>query len=173
VTGPRDRLHGALFGALATGLPPLSPPDDLRARLMRALDGPARYLPFCSDLAAAFDIPAAEMKSLLLAIDEPGRWTTGIEPIQGFLHFRPGSRHQGLHGGFVRMHRGMLFPLHRHRQRELTYVLEGALIDDGGVRKGPGSAFDMAAGSAHSLAVSGEGDALVALLHGGIEMLGT
>lgn len=168
-----EPLDTALFGALASSLEPQAPPGGLRARLMQALDGPARYLPFCAELATAFDLSPAAMKSLLFSIDEPGRWTTGIEPIQGFLHFSPGPRHLGLHGGFVRMRRGMLFPLHRHRQRELTFVLDGTLVDDRGLRQGPGGSFDMAAGSAHTLAVSGDGDALVALLHGGIDMLGT
>jgi hypothetical protein len=161
-----------VFEQLASSLPPATPPGALRSRLMDAVSGPARYLPFCADLAQRFALSPAEMRALLSQIDEPGRWTPGIEPIQGFLDFRPGPPLLGMHGGFVRMRQGMHFPLHRHRRRELTYVLEGVLLDGTGERRGPGQVFDMAAGSAHSLTAVGTGDALVALLHGGIDMLG-
>lgn len=172
MTAERDAMDGAVLDALAAGLDAVPAPASLRARLMDSVAGPAKYLPFCADLARHFDVPGPRMKELLFQIDEPGRWTPGIEPIQGFLHFRPGARHRGLHGGFVRMRRGTAFPLHRHRDRELTYVLEGTLIDDRGEHRGPGGIFDMEGGSRHALAVAGDGDALVALLHGGIEMLG-
>jgi mannose-6-phosphate isomerase-like protein (cupin superfamily) len=167
-----ETIDAAVFGTLASSLEPLQAPADLRARLLASVTGPAKYLPFCAELAAHFDLSGPRMKELLSQIDEPGRWTAGIEPIQGFLHFPPGARHEGLHGGFVRMRRGTLFPLHRHRQRELMYVLEGAVMDDQGRRLGPGGAFEMPAGSSHSLTVPGEDDVLIALLHGGIEMLG-
>jgi hypothetical protein len=161
------------FEELAGALDPLPPPSALRARLMGAVDGPAKYLPFCGPLATQFDLPHERMKALLLQIDEPGRWVPGLDPLQGFLHFRPGPRFDGLHGGFARMRRGMQFPLHRHRDREVTYVLEGHVADDAGRWRGPGGAFDMPVGSDHTLTVSGDGDCLVAILHGGIEMLGT
>jgi hypothetical protein len=173
MTPDHETLDGEFFGALSASLEPLSAPVELRARVLASVAGPAKYHPFCAELAAHFDLPAARIKELLSQIDEPGRWTTGIEPIQGFLHFSPGARHEGLHGGFVRMRRGTLFPLHRHRQRELTYVLDGALVDDQGRREGPGGAFEQEAGSTHSLAVPPDADCLIALLHGGIDMLGT
>jgi anti-sigma factor ChrR (cupin superfamily) len=70
------------------------------------------------------------------------------------------------------MHRGAQVSHHRHVDREVTYVLEGALRDGEGVRFGPGHAIDMPPGSEHSLHVDGEEQALVALLHGAVEMLG-
>jgi hypothetical protein len=172
MTPDRESLDTELFGTLAASLEPFAAPPALRARLLASVAGPAKYLPFCAELAAHFDLPASRMRELLSQIDEPGRWTTGIEPIQGFLDFSPGVRHEGLHGGFVRMRRGTLFPLHRHHERELMYVLDGAVMDDQGRRLGPGGASDLPAGSSHSLVVPGEADALIALLHGGIEMLG-
>jgi anti-sigma factor ChrR (cupin superfamily) len=77
-----------------------------------------------------------------------------------------------LRAGIVRMQAGAGFPSHRHRDREITLVLEGRLVDDQGVQYGPGEALEMPEGSAHTLHVM-EGPAVLALLHGAVEMLGT
>jgi len=167
-----DTLEAHVFESVASTLDPVPVPPSARSRLMAEVTGRARFLPHAVALATHFDLGVEQMKDLLAAIDEPGRWTTGIEPIQGFLHFRPGPRCAELHGGFVRMRRGMAFPMHRHKHREVTYVLDGTLVDDRGNSRGPGGVFEMAAGSAHTLAVTGDDDCLIALLHGGIEMLG-
>jgi anti-sigma factor ChrR (cupin superfamily) len=104
-------------------------------------------------------------------IDDPRTWVLGVPPIQGHVNFRPGPSHAPLRGGFARMSGGMRLPEHRHTDRELTFVLEGELYDGAGNGYGPGDHIDMAPGSVHSLAVPDGGEALVALLHGRIEML--
>lgn len=101
-----------------------------------------------------------------------GQWTPGLSPVLGFFHFRPGPRLAPLRGGFVRMQEGAAFPLHRHRDRELTLVLEGQMVDGDGVRYEPGDALDMPQGSTHTLRVAEGGPVMLALLHGAIEMLG-
>ena len=50
-------------------------------------------------------------------------------------------------------------------------VLEGELVDGEGRSFGPGASMDMPPGSAHSLSVPEGKQAVVALLHGRIEML--
>jgi ChrR Cupin-like domain len=139
---------------------------------MSAIEGAARYLPFAQDLAEHFDLSARAARELLERIDASEAWTPGVSPILGFFHFRPGPRLAPLRAGFVRMQGGTGFPLHRHRDRELTLVLEGAMIDGDGVRYAPGVAIDMPPGSTHTLRAESEGPALLALLHGSIEMLG-
>lgn len=157
---------------LALAVDPIAPPPEARARLMAALEGPARYLPFCAELAGHFALPQARMRELLASIDAPGTWKLGTAPLEGHYNFRPGPELLPLHGGFVRLLAGTGFPLHRHRSRELTFVLSGRLYDDAGRRFPPGSAIAMAPGSAHSLSVTEEGPALLAVLSGGIELLG-
>jgi hypothetical protein len=157
---------------LAQALEPLPPPPDGRARLMAALAGPARYLPFCAELARHFALPESRMRELLACIDVPPHWKAGGSPLEGRYKFHPGPELAPLHGGFVRLLAGAGFPLHRHRDRELTFVLAGQIEDDRGTRFAPGSAIAMEAGSVHSLAVSGEAPALLAVLSGGIELLG-
>jgi hypothetical protein len=161
-----------VIDVLAQSLEPLAPPPDGRARLMAALEGPARYLPVCAELARHFALPESRMRELLACIDVPPQWKAGGTPLEGKYNFRPGPELAPLHGGFVRLLAGAGFPLHRHRDRELTFVLSGEIEDDKGTRFGPGSAIEMAAGSVHSLGVCSEAPALLAVLSGGIELLG-
>lgn len=160
------------FTLLSSELEAVSPPALLRSRLMSAIEGAARYLPFAAELAEHFDLSQAAARDLLLGIDGQDSWTSGVSPVLGFFHFRPGPRLAPLRGGFVRMQSGAQFPLHRHRDRELTLVLEGDMVDGEGVRYAPGEALDMPPGSTHTLRVADGSPALLALLHGSIEMLG-
>jgi hypothetical protein len=54
----------------------------------------------------------------------------------------------------------------------MTFVLAGSLRDGDGRSSGPGDPIDMPQGSIHTLGVPRGEDALVAILHGRIEMLG-
>jgi len=158
------------FLALAVAVTPVSVGSDARARFIDAMEA-ERYLPFLGELSARFDVAEDAMRALLTRIDEPGSWVRGVSPIQGHMNFRPGPRHAPLRGGFARMEGGMRLPHHRHTDRELTLVLEGELLDGEGRSYGPGASIDMPPGSAHSLSVPDGKQAVVALLHGRIEML--
>ncbi len=168
----KDPTVPGVLDLLAVSLEPVTPPGGARARLMAAIDGPARYLPFCAELAKHFALSELRMRELLACIDAPGVWKRGEAPLEGKYNFKPGPELLPLHGGFVRLLGGAGFPLHRHRDRELTFVLSGQLLDDGGQHFGPGTAIAMPPGSVHSLSVSGEAPALLAVLSGGIELLG-
>lgn len=158
------------FLALATAVPPATPGSDARARLMAAIER-ERYLPFLRELSTKFDLPEDNMRTLLSRIDDSRAWVLGAPPIQGHLNFRPGPRHAALRGGFARMQGGMRLPHHIHTDRELTVVLEGELVDGEGRSYRPGDSIDMPPGSGHSLSVPDDKEAVVALLHGRIEML--
>lgn len=158
------------FLALATALPPVQVGSDARARLFAAIEK-ERYLPFLEELSSKFDLAEDAMRALLLRIDDPAVWVRGAPPIQGHMNFRPGPRHAPLRGGFARMMGGMRLPHHIHTDRELTVVLEGVLVDGEGRSFGPGACIDMPPGSAHSLSIPENEQAVVALLHGRIEML--
>jgi len=153
-------------------LEPVAPPAEGRNRLLASVQGAARLLPFYTDLCRHFDLSRQRVAELLSKIDQPGAWTRGIEPIQGFLDFVPGPRCEGLRAGLVRMNPGAQFARHRHVDREVTYVLEGIMRNGEGARFGPGQAIEMAAGTEHALLVDGDTPVLLALLHGSIEMLG-
>lgn len=169
---PTERSLEMVLTLLSSGLRVVPPPSVLRSRLLSGIEGRARYLPFAADVAEHFDLSYQAARELLLGIDGSAQWTQGVSPVLGFFHFRPGPRLAPLRGGFVRMQQGAAFPLHRHRDRELTLVLEGQMVDGDGVRYEPGQAIDMPEGSTHTLRVADGGPALLALLHGAIEMLG-
>jgi hypothetical protein len=160
-----------LLALWAAALTPRPVAADARARLMAALDGEP-HLPFCSELAQAFALPIAEMRALLARIVDSKVWSRGIRPFDAFFDFHPGASLAPLRGGFVRLSGGARLPLHRHTERELTYVLAGEMVDGDLQRFGPGSAIDMPVGSVHSIGVPEGKSALVALLHGRIEMVG-
>ncbi|HEX4340904.1 MAG TPA: dimethylsulfonioproprionate lyase family protein [Polyangiaceae bacterium] len=164
--------EGAAWELFATALEPVAPPSIVRMRLVTEVEGWARYLPFVTELSRRFALTRERVRQLLAMIDEPGRWTPGIDPIQGSMHFSPGAALAPLHGGFVRMLPGTRFPKHRHRESELTFVLEGELSDGDGVVYRPGDALQMEPGSVHALGVASSTPALIALLNGRIEMLG-
>lgn len=157
---------------LGKALEPVAPPAGARARLMAAIEGPARYLPFCDELSSLFDLTEATMRELLARIDVSSTWKRGVAPVEGYHNFRPGPGLAPLHGGFVRLLGGAGFPLHRHRDRELTFVLSGHIYDDAGKHFEPGNVIDMPPGSIHTLSVTDDAPALLAVLSGAIEMLG-
>jgi hypothetical protein len=139
---------------------------------MAAIEGHARYLPFCSELARHFELTEERMRELLACIDGATTWKRGASPLEGYYNFRPGPALSPLHGGFVRLLGGTGFPLHRHRDRELTFVLSGCIYDDAGRHYEPGSVIEMPEGSVHSLTVTEDAPAVLAVLSGSIEMLG-
>ena len=157
---------------LALSLEPVLPPPEARSRLMAEVTGRLRYAPFAGDLSRHFELGAADVDALLARVSDAGAWTPGIDPIVAFLHFRPGPELRPLRAGLVRMKAGARVPTHRHRDRELTYVLEGVVLDETGKRFSAGEAIVAPAGSVHSISVDTAREAVIALLHGGIEFVG-
>lgn len=160
------------WALLSLALDPADPAPADRDRLLLEVTGEGRYLPFRAGLEHHFDLSRATASALLARLQHAEAWTAGVAPILGFLHFRPGPRLGRAHCGFVRMKRGMQIPAHRHLDRELSYVLEGLLLDEAGNQYGPGAAIEMPASSVHTLKVSPESDALIATAQGRIHLLG-
>lgn len=165
-----EREDAQLLALWAAALAPREPPRDARVRLMAALEAEP-HLPFCEELARAFALSVEATRALLGRIADPRVWTRGIVPIEAFFDFKPGAELLPLRAGFLRLGSGARLPAHRHRERELTFVLAGELIDGEQRRFGPGDTIDMPVGSIHSIGVPEGKSALVALLHGAIEMV--
>ena len=168
----KEPVSTPVLELLAKTLDPVTPPFGARERLMAAIEGPLRFLPFCAELSRHFDLTEARMRELFLCIDASSTWKRGAAPLEGYYNFKPGPALLPLHGGFVRLLGGTGFPRHRHRDRELTFVMSGCIYDDAGQHFAPGSVIDMPPGSAHTLSVTDEAPALLAVLSGAIEMLG-
>ena len=165
-----EREDEQLLALWAAALVPPAPEPSARARLMASLETEP-YLPFAAELAHSFALPEPDMRALLRRLLDPKVWTRGIAPFEAFLDFSPGAALSPLRAGFVRLGGGARLPPHRHKQRELTYVLAGVMVDGEGRRFGPGDSVDMPVGSVHSIGVPAGESALVALLHGSIEMV--
>lgn len=165
----RDDLSEGL-DLLIAELTPVQPAPDTRRRLLGAVSGPLRFMPFAQELAGHFDLPLEHMQALLRDIDRAEEWQPGVLPAIAYRHFTAGPRTTGMHAGFVRLVPGSSTPEHRHLTRELTYVLRGKVIDSDGRSYGPGEAVAKEPGSAHSLSV-GPDETWVATLIGQIELI--
>ncbi len=163
--------------ALALALPPSPPPGDLRARVLAAAERAAPYRSFLPRLAECFDLSEPAVHALLARMDDAKAWTQGIGATLAFLHFEAGpaltASGAAPHCGVARMRSGARVPRHAHKAREITFVLRGVVTDDGGATFAAGQVLDMAPGSSHSLRVSGEPDALLAVLLSELEIVAT
>jgi hypothetical protein len=161
--------------ALALALAPSPPPSELRARVMAAAARATPYRSFLPRFAACFDLSERAAHDLLARMDDPKAWTPGVGATVAFLHFEagPGFATSGgtPHCGLARMRNGARVPSHAHKGREITFVLRGAVFDGEGARFEAGGVLDMPPGSSHSLRVTGEPDALLAICLSEIEIV--
>jgi quercetin dioxygenase-like cupin family protein len=131
-----------------------SEPDPrIRSRLLEALGGPERYTLFANDVARAFDVSVEHARTALRAIADASAWRPGAIPGSRVL----AAAELAENGTVIAdLPLGMYIPVHAHAERELTFVLDGALLDDAQQRFGPGELLDMPVGTAHSITVVGE-----------------
>jgi quercetin dioxygenase-like cupin family protein len=160
------------WSILASSLQPLPPPAGAREGLLEAIAAAAPYRALLPGFAATFDLTGREMHGVLARMSDPRAWTTGLGPVAAFLDFHPGPRLAPAHCGVARMMSGARVPQHRHRAREITFVLRGGLADGDGNTYRPGQVVDAPAGSAHSLRVIGDPDAVLAVLLAEVEFDG-
>jgi hypothetical protein len=149
---------------LASSLEPLPPPVGARDRLLAAVAAAAPYRALLPSLAATFDLTDRALHALLARMHDPDAWMPGVSGVIAFLDFQGGPRLGPAHCGIARMKSGSRIPRHRHRAREINFVLRGGLVDDAGTSYLPGQVLDAPAGSTHALRVIGEPEALLATL---------
>jgi hypothetical protein len=175
IDDPLPLEPGQAWMAFTLALAPLPPPSDLRARVIAAAERSAPYRSFLPRLAVCFDLSEKAVHDLLARMDDPNAWTPGIGATSAFLHFDAGPGLTGSgptpHCGVARIRSGARVPRHEHKGREITFVLRGAVTDGDGARFEAGQVLDMPPGSAHSLRVTGDPDALVAILLSEIEIV--
>ena len=160
------------FRVLVASLEPMPPPAGARDRLLAAIDRAAPYRTVLPGLATVFDLTSRGVHELLERMQDPHAWKPGSGGVIAFLDFQGGPRLGPAHCGVARVRSGARVPRHKHKAREITFVLRGHLTDDDGNTYGAGRALDAPAGSAHSLRVTGEPDALLAILLAEIEIDG-
>ena len=153
--------------------PPMYPRPELRDRLLRTLDNSTRFEGFVDRLAKFFDLAAPAIRGLLDTTDRaPGRpWAPSGLPGIHLLHFDGGARLADADCGLVYMQSGSFFPEHRHDDTELALVIEGEILEDGGLVYLPGDVSYKPKGSTHSFRAGEKGAAVVAVISRGLEML--
>lgn len=146
------------WALLVDSLEPQAPPPALRARLLAILNGPERFAPFVDAVARGFELSAGDVRDALRKIDDASAWQRGILPDSTILVLPALLGSQTI---FSKLNARSRIAQHRHDHRELTFVLDGALLDGSGQKFVPGDLIDMAPGTAHHLQVVGDHECLV------------
>jgi putative transcriptional regulator len=160
-----DRAAEALAASVET-LPPLEPSPAVRSRLLDSLARAERFAPFFAQLERLLDLPVQAVRAVLARIDDAASWEPGM-PGMELQHFEAGPRLSTADAGLVRLQPGASFPRHRHVGQELTFVLEGRMID-GGEIYGPGSLVERLADTVHDYSATTEQALLIVTCHHGI-----
>jgi hypothetical protein len=140
-------------------LPPEPPDPSVRARLLANLHGRERWTPFAPEVARLFAMTAADARDALRRIEEPDAWEAGLWPGSQLLRTAALTAANAI---ISRLPAGLHIPTHQHATRELTYILDGEVVE--GARDqvhGSGVLLDMARGTSHEVTVVGPSPCLV------------
>ncbi|MEQ9072676.1 MAG: cupin domain-containing protein [Sandaracinaceae bacterium] len=153
-----DALVSALSESSALGessasQSPVSPPSDLRARLLGAARHEGRFARFAAQVAELLDIDEGKANALLDGIAVPDNWyDSPIEPIR-LYDLEGGPKVQAAIRGFVSMPAGSAFPEHEHLGTEHVLVVQGSFEDSSGAVHHPGDVVRMEGGTSHAFTV--------------------
>jgi hypothetical protein len=158
-----DDLHpegeqAEAFSLLASALPERTPSVAQRDKLLAALHGPERFAPFVDELVQSFGVSHDALRDALARIPDSSAWRPGFWPDSELLQTPELARASTL---IARLAPGSVIAQHQHPFRELTYVLDGDLTEDGKHRVGPGELLDAQPGTQHAIAVTGASPCLV------------
>lgn len=136
--------------AALTQLPGAAPSARARQALLDATARTHRFEELVGPFAQACDLDETEAERLLLAIDDPTRWSPGPAPWIHLLHFEGGPKTARCITGIVRVDPGQSFPEHGHLGEEVVLVLQGEARSGGRtyrrgdiVTAGPGDEHDV------------------------------
>jgi quercetin dioxygenase-like cupin family protein len=151
-------LAETTLAALADALEPAAPDPAVRVRLLAALRGPERWSPFASEIASAFGLELGAAREALALVQDGNAWHPGFWPGSKSL-ITPSLRQA--QAVIARLPGGIRIPQHQHAVRELTYILDGVLIENGSTDHRAGTLLAMDPGSSHEVAVPDDDECLV------------
>lgn len=160
--------------AALTTREPITPPANLRQRILAATGGSSAEAPlagFTRRFSRLFDLDGNQADKVLA--DAHGDTAWEVRGPFSYFHFDPGPKlAPEAEAGIVRLEPGVCFPRHRHRGDEYALVLQGILREDQSGREGlPGDVMHMTEGSSHTVTCTSSGRCIFAvLLHGGMPM---
>lgn len=155
---PQEGEHDGALALLSLALEPVAPEAGARDRLLAELRGPRRFAPFTSAVATTFGLPLEHARHALTLFQDPSVWRPGAFPGSAVA---PLEGPPGCNLLLARLPAGTRIAHHVHPGRELTFVLQGRLIEDRQRSCTSGQALDMAPGTAHEIAVGDDGECLV------------
>jgi Cupin domain len=148
--------------ALSESIGPVTPSPDVKHRLLASVGG-GRFESFSARLALLFDLTVDRARELLGLIERPASWVAQVPGIS-LIHFDGGPAMAAADCGFVRLGRGMVFPVHTHLGEETVIVLSGRVQNPTDGREvGPGDAYISAEGTSHHIVCVGDEDCIYAL----------
>ncbi len=143
-----------------------------RQRLMDAISGTNRFMPFVDELADLFDMTVDAVMEVLSATQRVTEWASVGVPGVRAHHFQAGPRLAGADTGLVFFEAGARFPHHVHHGRELTYVLQGTFHFSTGEVLRPGDRI-LLDGSEHEVWAGESEDVIYAVFHHGLTVKGS
>ncbi len=157
---------------LAHAASPITPGEDLRARLMASARGLDPYAGFVDRLARMFHRSTDGMAGIARRITDPATAWEELLPGIRLLHFEGGAPLATADCGIVRMDPGATFPVHRHLGHEVSMILSGVAVLEDGRTLLPGDLNPLEAGSVHTFR-AGPDEPLVfaAFVHEGFEVI--
>ncbi len=165
-----DRLL-AEIGASAQAV---SPSADARERLLASTRPASRFEGMVDRVGQLVDLGEEASRTLLHRIagrvEDLVGWVEGDIAGAHYFHFDGGPRVAEADCGLVRIEPGVEFPTHRHVGSEITIVLAGRAVEDGGSTWAPGDLVVREPGSVHRFrAIGDEPFVFVTVLGNGIE----
>ena len=146
------------FALLAGALPAPEPPRAQRDRLLAELRGRERFAPFVDEVVHAFGVTSDTLRAAFARVADGAGWQPGLWPDSRLLQTPELARANVV---IAELAPGSVIPAHDHVVRELTYVLDGELIEDGTRRLGPGELLELQPGMRHAISVSSDSPCLV------------
>lgn len=168
-----DELDPLVLDALASALEPAAAPaHGLRARLFGHITGRERFSPFLDRLITLFDLPEADTRREIEAINDPdAEWEPMLDGCR-FRDFDGGPALGDAHAGLIRLEPGAVFPNHRHVGEERMLLLQGRVRDTEGNEYRAGDWIVSADGSAHEMLAIGDEEVIYAAVVTALEFSG-
>lgn len=131
----------------------MTPPGDLRSRLLQDVSSIAPYSLYHQQMADALGGTEAGLREELSSMPDPSTWAQGPIPHCRLFPCVAGAEPRNAIRTLVRMEQGSRFPEHEHVGDETVLIVQGSLRSEDGQVHRPGKVLRMAAGTSHGFDV--------------------
>ena len=131
----------------------LTPPSDLRSRLLEDVSAIAPYSLYHLQMAEALGGTEAGLREELASMPHPSTWAEGPIPHCRLFPCVAAAQPRDAIRTLVRMEQGSRFPDHEHVGDETVLIVQGSLRSEDGEVHRPGKVLRMAAGTSHGFDV--------------------